>query len=162
MAGKRGGDLPSVVTFVDVFVDRGAVQPAVNPVDERVGEHEEEEDAQSAKQPAPHSRDAVVQATVASHFQKEEPCRGEGHSRSRLGGVGYLPPHLVAQKERVPLEAMVKDEHVTECREGEVQQPSADGCDGVQGEKLSNMVALGPGLRVNKRRQDMSVTHVQH
>ena len=41
VAGKRSRDEPSVMIFVDIFVDLGVVKPTVDPVDKHVVEEQE-------------------------------------------------------------------------------------------------------------------------
>lgn len=50
--GKRCCDLPTVVRFVDGFVEEAMMQSAVDPVDEEVGEEEEREDVESKTRPS--------------------------------------------------------------------------------------------------------------
>ena len=68
MAGIGSWHLPRMVVLVEVLVDQSMVHPAVDPVYDAVGEHEERKYAQSAKQPAPYARDTLVELAVSPNL----------------------------------------------------------------------------------------------
>ena len=58
------------------------------------------------------------------------------------------------------LEAVIKDEDVAESRKRQVEQPSPERRDDVQGEELPQGAVFRPGIRVDERRQQVTVTHI--
>jgi hypothetical protein len=102
---ERGRHDPLVVRLVDVLVDARVVQATVDPVDEGVGEHQEERELCIV---IPSSRallSCVVELRVAAHFS-EEPGNGE-YCHDGESGVGLL--HL-------ELDLVLEVSRVLECR----------------------------------------------
>ena len=89
--------LPFVMRLVYGAVDGRMVEAAVDPVDERVREHDKRDGGY--RQPGvPRPRvHGVVEAAVAAHLQQEETHGGDGHKRDHAARVRDLQPHLVLQ-----------------------------------------------------------------
>ena len=75
--------------------------------------------------------------------------------------MGDLSPHLVGEKERVLLEAVVEHEKVAEGGERHVEEPASHRGDGVEAEGLPQKILFVPGRRVHVRRQEVAVACVQ-
>ena len=74
----RGHD-PFVVGFVEGFVETGVVKAAVDPVDEEVGEADEEGELEVVVECERGVRRCVVEFSVAADFKEEQGSGENGH-----------------------------------------------------------------------------------
>ncbi len=112
--GERRRHDPAVVRLVQVLVHQRMVQPAVDPVDEEVGEGEEERELRVVVPRARALGRRVIHLAVSAHLGDEEGHREDGHDGQRDERLPDLLPHLVLQVFRVVEGRLVEDEHVGE------------------------------------------------
>ena len=93
----------------------------MDPVDQTVGEHQEQGHAQNDKNPAPESRGVHVELTIAPDFEYKQWHRGERHEGNGRAGVHDLQAHLPREKERMFHESVIENEGVAEQSHAEVQ-----------------------------------------
>lgn len=86
--GKGRGHDPLVVRLVESAVDERVVQTAVNPVDEEIGEEDEDGELEDAVVGERLLGDGIVKLGVASDLEDEKGCSEKGHGRH--GGHGLL------------------------------------------------------------------------
>lgn len=111
---ERGRHDPPVVRLVVAAVDGRVVQRAVDPVDARVGEGEEERELRGVV-PAPRPVGAgVVELAVAAHLEREDGRREDGDDGDGAHGLGDLLADLVLQEFGVREGGLVEDEEVGE------------------------------------------------
>ena len=110
--GERRGHDPLVVWLVDVLVDAGVVQAAVNPVDAQVGEADEEGNLGVV---IPSSRavfGAVVELGVSAHLGQEPGNSEDGHDGEGDVGLLHLKLDLMFEVSRVVEGGLVEDKEV--------------------------------------------------
>lgn len=112
VGGKRCGHNPLVVWLVDVLVDAWVVEAAVDPVDARVGEEQEEGKLGVG---VPLSRALlcrVVKLRVAAHLGKEPGDGQDSHDGEGNVSLLHLKLDLVLEVARVVECGLVEDEEV--------------------------------------------------
>ena len=114
--GVRRRHDPLVVRLVEALVDERVVQAAVDPVDEEVGEGNEDGELQIVVPESGPLDGGVVHFGVATHFQREEGDREDGHYGQRDVGLSDLLTNLVFQILWMVEGSFVKDEDVGEGR----------------------------------------------
>lgn len=107
---------PLVVRLVEALVDERVVQAAVDPVDEEVGEGNEDGELQIVVPESGPLGGGVEHFGVATHFQHEEGDREDGHYGQRHVSLSNLLTNLVFQILRMVEGGFVKDEDVGEGR----------------------------------------------
>lgn len=126
VAGKGRGHDPFVVRFVQRLVDGRVVQAAVNPVDEEVGEDDEERELQEIVPQAGAVGGDVVELAVAADLEQEERRRQQGDEGHGLVGVDNLEPDLVLEELGVAHDALVEDEKEGHGGKDEVDDDAED------------------------------------
>lgn len=126
VAGVRRGHDPLVVGLVEVLVDLGVVQPAVDPVDAEVGEDNEEGELDDV---VPDSRafcGGVVHLAVSTDLGDEEGRGEDAHDGHGAHGLGDLHGDLVLEIFGVGEGGLVEDEDVGEGCACEVDDETED------------------------------------
>ena len=126
MRGVRRRHDPLVVRLVQAFVDQGMMQATVDPVDEEIGEHEEERELENVVKREGRIVQRVVHLSVAHDFHEEEGRSEGGQSGHRLHGLLNLHAHLVLEVLRVVEGGFVEDIVVGESGEAEVDEEAED------------------------------------
>lgn len=142
MEGVRGVGSrhdPLVVWLVQALVNHGVMQAAVDPVDEEIGEHEEERELEYVVQRKRRVANSVVHVSVAADFEEEKGNGGGGHARHGLHCLSDLHAHLVLEVFRVVEVGFVKDEVVGEGSKDEVDEESEDPIKKVSTESISDL-----------------------
>lgn len=117
---------PLVVRLVQTLVDHGVVQPAMDPVDHKVGKHDEEEGLHPLV-PAPLGNGRrVIELGEAADLEQEGRRGGDGHERHGDDGLLDFEPDLVVQELGVVEGLLVEDEDVGERGEDEVVEEAKD------------------------------------
>ena len=109
---EGGGHDPLVVRLVEGLVDAGVVQAAVDPVDEEIGEADEEWELDEAVEWEWLFGDGVVEFGVSSDLQNEEGCSQQGHWGHGLHGLSDFHRNLVSQEFGVVVSGFVPDKDV--------------------------------------------------
>lgn len=112
VAGERGRHDPLVMRLVEVLVDARVVETAVDPVDERIGEDDEEGELQEVVAPEGRFGKVVVHLGIAADFEKERRQGEQGHDGEGLEGLPDLHPDLVLKILGVVEALVVEDEKV--------------------------------------------------
>lgn len=97
MRGKRRGHDPFVVRLVQALVDERVMQPAVDPVDAEVGEHDEEGELQPVVEGEGRVFGGVVELAVAAHLGEHQRHGAERHEGHGDHGLFHLEDDLVAK-----------------------------------------------------------------
>lgn len=126
MASVRAGHDPLVVRLVQVLVDLGVVEPAVNPVDAEVGEHDEEGKLDDVVPHAGALLGLVIHFAVAAHFGDEEGRGEDGHDGEGAHRLSDFERNLVLEVFRVGESRLVENENVRERRKGKVDDDSEE------------------------------------
>ncbi|KAB8349513.1 hypothetical protein FH972_023539 [Carpinus fangiana] len=136
VAGKGGRHYPLVVGLVQVLVDAWVVQAAVDPVDEEVGEADEEGDLQDVVPQAWAVGGAAVHLRVAAHLEEKGRQSAEGHQREGGKGLLDLQAHLVLEVLGVLEGGLVEDQEIGGGGDGEVEDDGKDPGDGEEADDL--------------------------
>lgn len=88
------------------------MHPAVDPIDEEVGEQDEERELQVAVQRERRIRRSIVEFGVAAHLAEEKGRREDGHDRQRFQSLADFEPHLILEVFRMRESGMVEDEDI--------------------------------------------------
>lgn len=126
MAGVGRGHDPLVVRLVEVLVDLGVVEPAVDPVDAEIGEDDEEGELDDV---IPHARailSCIVHLAVSADLGDEERHGAETHDGHGAHSLGNLHGDLVLEVFRVSEGSLVEDEDVGEAGACEVDDQAED------------------------------------
>ena len=83
VAGVRRGHDPLMVGFMQNFVDLGMMQAPVDPIDEEIGEQDEERELKVVVQAKRSIARGVIEFCVAAYFAEEKGGREDGHDRNR-------------------------------------------------------------------------------
>lgn len=126
MAGVGRRHDPLVVRLVQALVDGGVVEAAVNPVDEEVGEDEEERELEEVVPQAGALLGDIVELAVAADLEQEQGRRHHGHEGHGLVGVDNLEPDLVLEVLGVVHDALVEDEQEGQGSKDEVDDYAED------------------------------------
>lgn len=118
--GKRRRHDPLVVRLVQLLVERLVVQRAVDPVDEEVGEGDEDRELRVIVPLARSVGGPVVHLRVAAHLCHEKGGGEDGHDGQGAERRGDLEADLVLDVLGVLEVCGVEDEEVGERGEGEV------------------------------------------
>lgn len=148
MAGVGRGHDPLVVRLVQALVDGGVVEAAVNPVDEEVGEDEEERELEEVVPQAGALLGDIVELAVAADLEQEEGRRHQGHEGHGLVGVDNLEPDLVLEVLGVVHDALVEDEEEGQGSKDEVDDEAEDPGDEEEGRSLAVNVVARHGAHV--------------
>lgn len=137
MRSIRSRHDPFVVRLVEALVDQRMVKTSVNPVDEEVGEHEEERELKPvvpSAEKVEHDvvegrvRDSVVHEAVAANLGHEDGHGEDGHDGYGSKGLLDLESDLVLQILGMLESSLVEDEDITErCAEqvdGQSEKPA--------------------------------------
>lgn len=98
VAGKRRRHDPFVVGLVQVLVDPGVMQPAVDEVDAAVGERDEERVLQVCVERKGALLGEIVELGVPAHFGDEAQRGQNGHAGHGMHGLFDLQADLVAEE----------------------------------------------------------------
>lgn len=112
VGGEWTGHDPLVMRLVESLVDERVVQASVDPVDEEVGESDEERELQDAVEWEGFLGDAVVEFGVAPDFRDKERDGQEGHEGHGLHGLSDLLANLVLEVLGVLDSCFIPDKHV--------------------------------------------------
>lgn len=124
---------PLVVWLVDVFVDLGVMEAAVDPVDAEIGEADEEGELRIVVPAARAILCGIINLGVAADFE-EEPGDGEdGHDGEGNVGLLHLEPNLVLEVLGVVESGLVEDEEVRKACEDEVDEDAEEPAIGLVG-----------------------------
>ena len=83
MTGVRRGHDPLMVGFMQTFVEQGMMQAPVDPIDEEIGEQDEERELKVVVQAKRSIGRGVIKFCIAAYFAKEKGGREDGHDRNR-------------------------------------------------------------------------------
>lgn len=117
---------PFVMRLVQALVEDGVVQAAVDPVDEEVGEAEEEEVLQDIIRCKRCLFEGVVQLAVSADFEQEEGHGEDGHDWQCADGLLDLEPDLVLEVLWVLEGGFVENKDIGQRREDEVEDYAED------------------------------------
>ena len=120
--GVGTGHDPLVVRLVQGLVDAGVVQTTVDPVDEEIGEADEEGELDEAVEGERLFRGGVVEFCESADFQNEEGRCEEGHWGHGFHSLSDLHSNLIAQELRVLVGGLVPDEDVGKRCDDKVDQ----------------------------------------
>lgn len=109
---KGGRHDPLVVRLVDVLVNARVVQATVDPVDERVGEEQEERNLSPVIPPSRTLFGCIVQLGVAADFSQEPGDSKDCHYWKGDIGLLHLEGDLVLEVSRMFEGCLVEDEKV--------------------------------------------------
>ena len=109
----RGHD-PFVVGFVEGFVEAGVVEAAVDPVDQKVGEADEDGELEVVVEREGCVRRCVVEFSVAADFKEEEGSGEDGHDGHGDHGLSDFEGDLVLEVFGVGDGGVIEDEEVGE------------------------------------------------
>ena len=109
----RGHD-PFVVGFVEGFVEAGMVEATVDPVDEEVGEADEERELEVVVEGEGCVRRCVVEVSVAADFKEEKGSGEDGHDGHGDHGLSNFEGDLVLEVFGVGDGGVIEDEYVGE------------------------------------------------
>jgi hypothetical protein len=126
VGGEGGRHDPFVVRFVQALVDGGMVQAAVDPVDAKVGEEDEERELEVAVLGEGRGGGGVVELAIAPNLGEEEGCGEYGHGGHGVHGLFDFEADLVYQVFGVGEGGMVEDEEVRGGCADEVDQEAKD------------------------------------
>lgn len=109
---------PLVVWFVQSLIEYWMMQAPMYPVNEEVGEENEERDLEIAIPGSRSSLDAcdIIQLRVPADFGQEEWGSEDGHYRQGGGRLHHLLSHLIFQEFRVIKGCFIEEEHVRQRR----------------------------------------------
>lgn len=79
------------------FVDLRMMQAPVDPIDEEIGEQDEERELQIAVQAKRGIGRSVIKLCVAAYFAKEKRGREDGHDRKRSQGLLDFESNLILE-----------------------------------------------------------------
>ena len=111
---------PLVMRFVQRLVYQRMVQSAVDPVDEEIGEANEERELEDVVEREGRIRGAIVEFGKSAHFTEKQGRGEDGHYGEGDEGLFDLEPDLVAQVFGVCEGCVVEDEDVGKGRAEEV------------------------------------------
>lgn len=111
---------PLVVRLVQVLVDQGVVQAAVDQVDQGVGEDEEARELQELVPHAGAVGRRIVQLRVSADLEEPEDGGEQSHARKGLDGLPDLHRNLVLEVLGMGFVVLVEHEPVGEGGEDEV------------------------------------------
>ena len=103
---------PLVVRLVQSLVDAGVVQPTVDPVDEEIGEEDEERELQDAVVREGLIGDGIVELGIASNLQDEERRCQKSHRGHGAHGLLHFHGNLVLEELGMVVSRLVPDEDV--------------------------------------------------
>ena len=146
MARKRGRHDPLVVRLVQALVEFGVVQPAMDPVDEEVGEGDEKGELEEVVKGKGGVVGAIVEEGVAADFGNEEGSGEDGHDGE--GGVGLFDfeRDLVFEVFGVREGGVVEDEEVGEAGAEVVDDEAEEPGEGRESQSASVKGGEGGGL----------------
>lgn len=148
VGGVRRGHDPFVVRFVQGFVDFRVVQAAVDPVDEEVGEEDEEGELEVIVEREGGLSRGVVEEGVAADFGGEEGGGEERHDGHGGVGLSHFEADLVLEEFGVVDCGFVKDEDVGQGGADEVDEEAEEPRYQEEGGGLSEDVIAGEGAGV--------------
>lgn len=125
MEGMRGigsGHDPFVVWFVESLVDKGMVQPPVNPVNEEVGKGDEEGELQNAVVWEGLVSDRVIEFGISSDLGHEKRHGQQGHDGQRSHCLGDLKANLILEVFGVLKCGLIEDDNVRQGCTDEVNE----------------------------------------
>lgn len=126
VGGVRARHDPFVMRLVEGFVDARVVKATVDPVDEEIGEEDEEGELQDAVIREGLLGNGVIELGVAPDFQNKERRSQQGHWGHGAHGLLHFHGDLVSQELGVVVGGFVPDEDIRERRNHEVDQESKD------------------------------------
>lgn len=126
MARVWGGHYPFVMRFVQSFVNSGVMQTAMDPVDEEVGETDEQGELEDVVQPKRGIGRRIVQFGISLDFANKKGDGKDGHDGKRLECLLDLKGNLVLEVFRVGEGSMVEDEEVGEGGTDEVDDKAKE------------------------------------
>lgn len=112
MARIRCGHDPSMMWLVQILVDSRVVQASMDPIDEKVGEENEERKLEDIVQGEWCIGQNIVQLGVSSHFTNKKGDGKDGHDRKGGRSLLYLQRDLVFEIFGVGESGMVEHEEV--------------------------------------------------
>lgn len=126
---------PLVVWLVEALVDEWVVQASVDPVDAKVGKHDEHWELYEVVPSAhpvqqrmvePRIRSIVIDERVAPYFRHEERHCEDGHDGDRFERLSNLHGHLIFEVFRVLEGRLVENEYIAQRRTREVYHQAED------------------------------------
>jgi hypothetical protein len=128
--GERRGHDPLVVRLVQLLVEHRVVQSAVDPVDEKVGEADEngelEKQVPATEVPRGALRQDVVNVGVATDLTQEPRDGKSRHDGHGFESLADLEAHLVLEELRVVYCCLVEDEDVRETSADKIVDQTKD------------------------------------
>lgn len=112
VARVRAGHDPSVMRLVETLVDNRMVQTPVDPVDQKIGEHDEEGHLHPVVPASGALGARIVEFGVPAYFEEEHGPRGDGHGRHRGDGLSDLLADLVFEELGVLEGLLIEEEEV--------------------------------------------------
>lgn len=97
MASVRCGHDPLMVRFVKSFVDFRMMQAPVDPIDEKIGEQDEERELEIVVQAERGIGRGVIKFGVTAHFAEEKGGREDGHDGKRSQSLLDFEPDLILE-----------------------------------------------------------------
>lgn len=126
VGGVRARHDPFVVRLVKGLVDSRVVKATVNPVDEEIGEEDEEWELQNAVIREGLLGNGVIEFGVAPNFQNKERRSQQGHWGHGAHGLLHFHGNLVSQELGVVVGGFVPDEDIRKRRNDEVDEETKD------------------------------------
>lgn len=121
--GSEGrGHNPLVVWLVESAVNARVVQSSVNPVDEEVGEKDEDGELEDAVVGEGLLGDGVVELGVAADLEDEEGCSQKSHWGHSRHGLLDFQGNLALQELGVVEGGFIPDEDVGSSRDDEIYE----------------------------------------
>lgn len=126
VGSERRGHNPLVVRLVESTVNARVVQSSVNPVDEEVGEEDEDGELKDAVVGEGLLGDGIVELGVAADLEDEEGCSQKGHWRHSRHGLLDFQGNLALEEFGVVEGGFVPNEDVGSSRDDEVYEKAED------------------------------------
>lgn len=126
MACVRGGHDPFVMRFVQSLVNQRVVQPPMDPIDEEIGEEDEEGELNDVVERERSVRGRVVKFSIAEDFAEEDGGGEDGHQWDGGEGLFDLLTDLVLEVFRVCEGCVVENEDIGEGGAKEIDDSAED------------------------------------
>lgn len=108
---RRGHD-PLMVGFMQSFVDFRMMQAPVDPIDEEIGEQDEERELKEIVQAKRGIRRGLIKFRVAAHFTEEKGRCEDGHDGKRFQSLANFEPNLILKIFRMHERCVVENKDV--------------------------------------------------
>jgi len=130
MARERRGHNPFMMRFMQPLVYERVVQPPMNPIDEKVGEQDEEGELNDVVEQERSVRGRVVKFSMAADFAEKAGCGQESYERDGGKGLLDLEADLVLEIFRMCEGCVVENEEVGEGCAAEIDDSAEKATEG--------------------------------